>query len=201
MKLIAICTGSVAPLMFRTAAGDLKTVTSGIKKQVVSDLENPIAVAVGKLGLSGDEQCDLTVHGGLDKAVYMMPASHYPFWNAQRQDRGLEANLPWGFLGENLVIEGLDESVVKIGDEIRIGEVLMRVTQPRQPCYKFAIRMGYGAAPKQMVQAGNCGWYLSVIETGKIRPGDEMAHTPSNHPKTVLDQFRFITRKGQMDLL
>lgn len=201
MKLIAVCTGAVAPLMFRTASGELKTVTSGIKKQVVSDVQNPAPVSVGKLGLTGDEQCDLTVHGGLDKAVYMMPAQHYEFWNAQRLAKGLEANLPWGFLGENLVVEGLSEDQVKLGDEIRIGEVLMRVTQPRQPCYKFAIRMGYGAAPKQMVQAGNCGWYLSVIETGEIAAGEPLIHTPSNHPKSVLDQFRFLTRKGQMDLL
>lgn len=201
MKIIAICTGAVAPLIYRTASGDIKTVASGIKKSAVSTLTNPTAIEVKKLGLQGDEQCNLSVHGGLDKAVYMMPAEHYTFWKERLLEHKLDPNIDWGMLGENLVVEGLNEQTVRMGDEFEIGEVRLRVTDPREPCHKFAIRMGYGQAPKQMIQQGNCGWYLSVLNPGLLRAGDALVHKPNPHGKTVLEHFRFLTRKGQMDLL
>jgi MOSC domain-containing protein YiiM len=201
MKLIAICTGQVAPLVYRTASGQIKTEASGIKKQAVSTLEEPSSVELKKLGLEGDEQCNLSVHGGLDKAVYMMPAEHYAFWRDRRMENRLDADLPWGFLGENLVVEGLDEHSVRIGDELEIGGVRLRVTDPREPCHKFAIRMGYGAAPKQMIQQGNCGWYLRVLQPGQLQAGQDIRHTVNPQGKTVRDSFRFKTQKGQMDLL
>lgn len=201
MKLIAICTGLVAPLVYRTSAGDIRTEASGIKKQAVSTLDNPEMIEVNKLGLVGDEQCNLSVHGGLDKAVYMMPSVHYQFWKARRSEKNLEGEMPWGFLGENLVVEGIDEQSVRIGDEFELGEVRLRVTEPREPCHKFAIRMGYSAAPKQMVQQGNSGWYLRVIRNGSVHAGLTMRHFTNPQGKTVLEAFRFRTQKGQMDLL
>ena len=201
MKLIAICTGLVAPLVYRTSSGAIRTEASGIKKQAVSTVENPVSVELKKLGLNGDEQCNLSVHGGQDRAVYMMPSEHYAFWQARRAEKNLEAELPWGFLGENLVIEGLYETEVRIGDEFEIGEVRLRVTDPREPCHKFAIRMGYGAAPKQMIQQGNCGWYLRVVQAGQIQAGTALIHFVNPQGKTVLESFRIKTQKGQMDLL
>jgi len=201
MRLIAICTGLVVPLVYRTAAGDIRTEASGIKKQAVSTREKPEAVEVRKLGLEGDEQCNLSVHGGLDKAVYMMPSEHYTFWEARRSEKNLPGQLEWGFLGENLVVEGVDEQSVRIGDEFELGEVRLRVTEPREPCHKFAIRMGYSAAPKQMVQQGNSGWYLRVIQNGTIRAGMTMQHFINPQGKSVLEAFRLRTQKGQMDLL
>ncbi|MCQ8895646.1 MOSC domain-containing protein [Limnobacter humi] len=201
MKLLAICTGNVAPLLYRTAAGDVKTVASGINKKAVSTLHEPNLVELKKLGLQGDEQCNLSVHGGLDKAVYMMPAEHYSFWQLRRQTHNLDSNLPWGMLGENLVVEGLLENEVRMGDELEISGVRLRVTDPREPCFKFAIRMGYSNAPKDMVQQGNCGWYLRVVQTGTLKAGDSMIHHANPRGKTILEQFRFLTRKGQMDLL
>jgi MOSC domain-containing protein YiiM len=201
MKLIAICTGLVAPLVYRTASGAIKTEASGIKKQAVSSEENPSPVEVKKLGLEGDEQCNLSVHGGMDKAVYMMPAQHYDFWRARREEKGLDTDLPWGFLGENLVVQGLDETQVRIGDEFELGEVRLRVTDPREPCHKFAIRLGYGAAPKQMIQQGNCGWYLRVVQAGLIQAGMPLKHFENPRGKTVLEVFRQKTQKGQLNLL
>ncbi len=201
MKLIAICTGLVVPLVYRTAAGDIRTEASGINKQAVSTIEKPEPVEVRKLGLEGDEQCNLSVHGGLDKAVYMLPSEHYPFWEERRSEKNLDGKLPWGFLGENLVVEGLDEQTVHIGDEFELGEVRLRVTEPREPCHKFAIRMGYSAAPKQMVQQGNSGWYLRVIQSGTIHAGMEIQRFINPQGKSVLNAFRMRTQKGQMDLL
>lgn len=188
-------------MVYRTASGDIKTVATGIKKQAVSSLENPTAIEVKKLGLVGDEQCNLSVHGGLDKAVYMMPVEHYGFWQSRRLEHQLDPNLPWGMLGENLVVEGLLEHQVRMGDEFELDGVKLRVTDPREPCHKFAIRMGYGAAPKEMVQRGNCGWYLKVIQPGSLTAGGDFKHTSNPQGKTILEQFRFLTRKGQMDLL
>ena len=201
MKLIAICTGLVAPLVYRTASGAIKTEASGIKKQAVSTVDKPTPVELKKLGLEGDEQCNLSVHGGMDKAVYMMPAEDYDFWKARRAEKSLDTDLPWGFLGENLVVEGLNENNVRIGDEFELGEVRLRVTDPREPCHKFAIRMGFGAAPKQMIQQGNCGWYLRVVQAGTIQAGLALKHFANPHGKTVTDSFRLKTQKGQMDLL
>lgn len=203
MKVIAICAGQVAPMMYRTASGDLKTVASGIKKVAISSLDNPLPVSIQKLGVKTDEQSDLSVHGGLDKAVYMMPVEHYEFWKLRRAERNLSEDLPFGYLGENLVVEGLDEKSVRIGDEFQIGEVVLRVTDPREPCYKFAIKMGYGTAPKQMVQAGNCGWYTKVVKTGLMKAGDAISKVNDLGTKhlTVKEVFDRKTKKGQMDLL
>lgn len=201
MKLLAICTGVVAPMIYRTASGEIRTVASAIGKTAKSTLSNPTPVEVKPLGLAGDEQCNLSVHGGLDKAVYMMPAEHYSFWQLRRQAHNLDSNLPWGMLGENLVIEGLLEHEVRMGDEITIGDVVLRVTDPREPCHKFAIRMGYGAAPKEMIQQGNSGWYLRVVKPGTLAAGQGLALHSNPTGLTIREKFSQLTRKGQMDLL
>lgn len=201
MKLLAVCTGMVAPLVYRTASGEVKTEASGIRKSPVSTLESPQLIALGKLGLEKDEQCNLAVHGGIDKAVYMMPAQHYEFWRERRAERSLSIDLKFGQLGENLIVEGLSEESVYVGDEIEIGEVLLMVTDPREPCHKFAIRMEYGAAPKQMIQSGFSGWYLKVIRTGKLSAGQKVKVIPGPRRMTVLEKFRRMTKKGQLDLL
>ena len=97
-------------------------------------------VAVGPLGLAGDEQADLSVHGGLAKAVYAYPAAHYAFWQAQRRERGVslfDEALPPGFMGENLTIDGPLEHEVFVGDEWHFPDCVLCVAAPREPCFKF----------------------------------------------------------------
>ncbi len=148
-----------------------RTVRSAIRKQAV---EGP--VAVGPLGLAGDEQNDLSVHGGLSKAVYAMPQAHLAWWSAQQQAAGVslfETPLTPGLLGENLSLEGVDEQGVFMGDRLHFaGGVVLRVTEPRQPCAKFNAVLGYEHAAKQMVQSGRCGFYLSVHTPGHITAGE-----------------------------
>jgi MOSC domain-containing protein YiiM len=167
MKLLSIHAGKVAPL-FIGAQGQAQAVMSAICKQPVAG-----AVAVGPLGIAGDEQADLSVHGGLDKAVYLYPVEHHPFWAEQMAHalRGAAVPEP-GFFGENLCSAGLTESALWVGDRLRIGGVLLEVTEPRQPCFKFAARMGYAHAVKQMLQSGRSGVYLKVIEPGVLQAGD-----------------------------
>jgi MOSC domain-containing protein YiiM len=109
LRLLSVQVGRVAPL----SIGDQR-VMSGIRKRAVAG-----PVAVEALGLAGDEQADLTVHGGLAKAVYAYPTEHYGFWRERRRTLGLADDLPNGSLGENLTVQGLLESELFVGDVLR----------------------------------------------------------------------------------
>ena len=122
---------------------------------------------VTSLNLEGDQQADLTVHGGVDKAVYVYPSEHYDFWRRELP----EMDLPWSMFGENLTTEGLLEDV-HIGDRFRIGSAEFVVTQPRLPCYKLGIRFGRPDILKRMLQSGRTGFYLAVTTEGELGPGD-----------------------------
>lgn len=201
MKLLAVCTGEVQTLLFRSSHGESAKTQSAIRKSAISTLDHPAAVQVGKLGVAGDEQYDQQVHGGPYKAVYCLPSEHYPFWRERRAAKQLSTDLAWGFLGENLVVEGLMETEVRIGDEYQIGSALLRVTQPREPCYKFAVVMGYGAAAKHMVQQGGSGWYFSVVRAGEVQAGDSIELVQKGEGPTVRARFDQLMNKRQMDLL
>src|SRR5437763_4500083 len=95
-------------------------------------------VHVDRLNIEGDRQADLTVHGGVDKAIYVYPSEHYEPW--QRELERVE--MPWGMFGENLTTEGLTEDTVVIGEQWQVGQAVFTVVQPRQPCYKLALRFG-----------------------------------------------------------
>jgi MOSC domain-containing protein YiiM len=132
-------------------------------------------VAVRRLGLEGDEQADLSVHGGLAKAVYAYPAEHYPFWQtvrAQAQVSLWDEPVPPGTFGENLTIQGLLETDLWIGDRLRLPGCTLAVSEPRYPCFKFNAAMGFKQAAKLMVQSGFSGSYLLVLEPGSLQAGD-----------------------------
>jgi MOSC domain-containing protein YiiM len=132
-------------------------------------------VAVSALGLQGDEQADLSVHGGLEKAVYAYPAEHYGFWRDARQRAGvggIDIQLNHGAMGENLTLLGLLETDVWVGDVLRFAHCVLRVSQPREPCYKFNAAMGFNTAVKEMALSGFCGFYLSVDEPGTVQAGE-----------------------------
>jgi MOSC domain-containing protein YiiM len=176
--LLAIQIGQVRPLM----VGGRKLV-SAIGKTTVSG-----PIEVGVLGLAGDEQADLSVHGGLSKAVYALPSEHLPWWQAQRQAQGatmFEEALAPGFLGENLSLQGLLEKDIFVGDRLDFGDVVLRVTQPREPCGKFNAVMGYAQAAKDMVQSGRCGFYMAVEQTGRLQAGAPFQIIPGSRSVSV----------------
>ena len=147
-----------------------------------SPVLNPVRVAT--LNLEGDEQSDLTVHGGVHKAVYAYPSEHYPFW--RKEISGLD--LPWGAFCENFTTEGLLEEAVHIGDRLRVGSAEFIVTQPRMPCYKLGIRFGRPEIVKRFLQSGRSGFYLGVLEEGRISAGDSVELlTRDEHGVTVAD--------------
>ena len=159
----------------RTRIGE-RTILTAYGKQPVAQ-----AVPVLPLGLMGDEQADLSIHGGLEKAVYAYPSEHYAFWQAARREAGLgdiDDSLPPGSLGENLTLAGLLETGVWAGDVLKFPGCELRVTLPREPCYKFNAAMGFARASKLMAQTGFCGFYLAVKTPGVLRAGDAFEVVP-----------------------
>jgi MOSC domain-containing protein YiiM len=195
MRVISINIAQVGDL-FATRDSTRTRVVSAIHKQPVAG-----AVAVSRLGVAGDEQADLSVHGGLEKAVYAYPIEHYAFWNEQRAAALKTAQaLPPGSMGENLTIEGVLETDVWIGDRLRIGDAMLEVTEPRAPCFKFNAKMGFSHAAKIMTQSGFTGFYLRVVETGTMQAGDPIMLLPGRRD-TALASVNQWRRKGrQQDL-
>jgi MOSC domain-containing protein YiiM len=162
-------------------------VMSGIRKQAARG-----PVAVGALGLAGDEQADLTVHGGLSKAVYAYPVEHYEFWREHRRALGLSTDLPYGSLGENLTLSGVLETSLYVGDELRFPDCVLRVTQPRAPCYKLNAAMDDPTAVRTLARSGYSGFYLAVELPGSITAGQvfEVVAGPRGSPLMTL--FRSV---------
>ncbi|WP_197714023.1 MOSC domain-containing protein [Polynucleobacter necessarius] len=142
-----------------------KSVTSAIRKKVVSTLENTAQVDITVLGVKGDEQADLSVHVGIEKAVYVYTAEHYAFWNELlSRETKVPVSLQHGAIGENLTIEGLVETDVFVGDKLIIGDLEFAVVKLREPCFKFNAAVGHKGAGKTMLQSGFSGWYLRVLK-------------------------------------
>ena len=185
MKLLQVLTG-----VARQCQVDGQSYMTAIAK---SPVDGPLAVR--PLGLAGDEQADLTVHGGLSKAVYAYPLLHYAFWQTVRAQAQVAAPgeaLAFGALGENLTIDGLDETQLWIGDRLRLPGCTLAVSEPRQPCFKFNAAMGFPQASKLMAQSGYCGAYLGVLHPGTVQAGDEVALIPG--PREVNLRELFMAR-------
>lgn len=143
---------------------------------------------IGKLGVEGDEQADLTVHGGLEKAVYLYPYEHYEFWeNTLLNVLKKPIQLTPGAMGENLTTLGITENDLWVGDRIEMGEVLLEVTEPRAPCYKFAARMGFRHAVKHMLQSGFTGVYLKVVQQSSVQAKVNITLLPGPREVRIAD--------------
>ena len=201
MRLLSICAGKVVPL-FGNHHPDYKSVASAIRKKSVSNLEDPLSVEIHSLGVKGDEQADLSVHGGIEKAIYVYPAEHYAFWNEllTRETKKLTV-LKHGAIGENFTIEGLLETEVFIGDKLLIGDLEFVVVKLREPCFKFNTTLGYKGAAKAMVQSGFCGWYLRVLKTGTMAAGAQITIIPGARDTSIAEQNRnLLQHRNQQDL-
>ncbi len=161
---------------------------TAIAKQAVAG-----PVAVGPLGLAGDEQADLSVHGGLSKAVYAYPAEHYPFWQTVRAQARVslwdEALAP-GSLGENLTLGGLLETGAWIGDVLRFADCALAISEPRFPCFKFNAAMGFNQAAKMMSANSWCGFYLAVRVPGRVAAGEAFELIPGPREVGITELFR-----------
>jgi MOSC domain-containing protein YiiM len=158
MKILSVNVG-----LPREVSWQGKLVTTGIFKEPVNT-----PVMLRALNLDGDQQADLTVHGGVDKAVYAYPSEHYHYWRAELPG----VDLAWGMFGENLTTEGLLEEVIYIGDRFRIGETEVMVTEPRMPCYKLGIKFGRADIIKRFLASRRTGFYFAVVREGMVGTGD-----------------------------
>jgi len=160
--------------------------------------KNPVEglVPVSALNLAGDQQSDLSVHGGKEKAVYAYPREHYEYWR-----RELPAtDLSWGTFGENFTTEGLLEPDIRIGDRIRAGSAEFLVTQPRMPCFKLGIRFGRDDMVKRFLRSGLSGFYLAVVREGEVAQGDSIEFTKrDDHGVTVADIASLYARDREND--
>ena len=171
-------------------------------RQVLSAIsKTPVMgrIEVGKLGLAGDEQADLSLHGGLSKAIYAFPSEHYSYWREQLALVDATAALPYGGLGENLTLLGLLETDVYVGDELHFSDCILRVTEPRQPCFKFNAVMQDKLAAKKMARTGYSGFYLAVKQSGSIEAGDDFELLPGSRGTALTDLFKVSRLKTRND--
>ena len=142
-----------------------KTITTAIFKDAIDG-----AARIHTLGVEGDKQANLESHGGVTKAVYSYPSEYYDAWRRDLQ----EPDLPWGAFGENLTTEGLMEAQLSIGDTVRIGTAVLRVTEPRMPCQKLNVRFNRSDMVKLYHDSRTTGVYWAVVEEGEVRAGDDI---------------------------
>ncbi len=157
-----------------------KQVQTGIYKTPTNQ-----PIYLGKHDVKGDIVSDRKVHGGEFKACYIFSSNHYEYW------QNLYPNLNWeyGMLGENLTVSGLDETQVYIGDIYKVGEALVQVTQPREPCFKFGVKFGTQKVLKQFIEHGCPGTYLRVLEEGFVAKGDEFVLVEKAENSLTVHQF------------
>jgi len=181
MKLISANTGLPREITWKD-----QIVTTGIFKEPVAG-----RIALRRLNLDGDQQADLSVHGGPDKAVYIYPREHYGFWRNELSG----VDWQWGMFGENFTTEGLLENTVHIGDQYRLGSALVTVTQPRMPCYKLAAKFQRDDIIKRFLASGRTGFYVSVLQEGEVGGGDDIERIKQDeHHVAISDIIRLYAQ-------
>ena len=177
MRVVSVNVGEPRPVTYRG-----KTVQTGIWKHSVDG-----RIAIVGDNLVGDRQADLRVHGGRDKAIYGYPSEHYAWWRERLPD----ADLSWGAFGENLTVEGLSESEVRVGERFRVGDAELTITQPRTPCFKLGIKFARPQMVKEFLRSERSGFYFAIVRPGTIGAGDaiERVHAEPESP-TVTELVR-----------
>jgi MOSC domain-containing protein YiiM len=151
--------------------------------------------AVGFLGIEGDQQADLSVHGGPDKAIHHYPRDHYTWWRDRLPGRAVLDHV--GAFGENISTRALTERDVCIGDRFQLGTALVEVCQGRQPCWKQARRLGDKGVVAAMVKSGRSGWYYRVIEEGQVAAGDALVRVAHLHVEWSVERVSGIVIAGR----
>ena len=189
MKILSVNVG-----LPREVTWQGKLVTTGIFKEPVNT-----PVMLRTLNLEGDRQADLTVHGGVTKAVYAYPSEHYDYWRHELPGVDLFS----GMFGENFTTEGLLEEVIYIGDRFRIGETEVMVTEPRMPCYKLGIKFGRPDIIKRFLASRRTGFYFAVVRGGMVGAGDAIKLIGREQQEvSVADIFRlYAFEKDDLETL
>ncbi len=187
MKVLRVSVGTARPVQING-----RKVLTATGKQPV-----PGPVAARAMGLEGDEQADLSVHGGPSKAVYAYPSEHLGFWQTVRAQASVtlwDEPLPPGVMGENLLLEGITEDQLWVGDQLLLPNCVLAVSEPRFPCFKFNASMGFNQASKLMVQSGFCGSYMTVLQAGTLQAGDPITLQAGPREVNLRELFRSRVR-------
>lgn len=188
-KIASLNIGKSKPLAYRD-----RHIQSGFVKASVSN-----SVWLSETGLDGDEQADLSVHGGVEKAVCVYSSKHYPYW-----EQRLGRKLPEAAFGENFTTEGLTEPEVCIGDIFRVGAPghgpIVQVSQPRQPCFKLGARHNVAKLVLWVQESGATGFYFRVLETGEVRAGDAITLMERLHPRASVAEANRVMHQDKRDL-
>lgn len=152
-------------------------------------------VYLTKNNVTNDFVADTVHHGGIDKACYLYGLNNYQYWKNKYPDLDYE----YGIFGENITLDVLDESKLKIGDTFKIGDAIIQVSQPRQPCYKLGFRFNDQKIVNEFRLASCPGAYVRVLQDGKIKKGDALQLIESfNTTQTVLDIYRLVYKQTLM---
>lgn len=136
-------------------------------------------VWLGKTGFIGDEVGDKKNHGGPEKAVFTYPIKHYTYW---KEELALES-IDMGGMGENFAVLEMDEFTVFIGDTFKVGDAVIQVSQPRQPCWRPARRFGIVDLALRIQNTGFTGWYFRVLQEGYVQAGSDMQLMERPYPQ------------------
>jgi len=183
MKVTATNIGKKQEVIWRG-----KKVVTGIFKSPV-----PAGIFLEAEDVLDDAVVDRKYHGGIDKACYAYSEDYYDHW------KRLYPKLDWdfGMFGENLTLSNFDERFVSIGDTFQIGEAIVQVSEPRQPCFKLNVRFNSNAMVKAFMAFGHCGTYFRVLQNGWVRPGDSLQIIEKGTPQlSVYDVFQLLSNKG-----
>lgn len=161
MKILAVCRGSA-----ETLPG--KKYKTGINKMAVN-----APVLIDAHGIVGDAICNGELHGGLEQAIYIEGAETLAWWADE-----LGCPLEPGTFGENLVISGIDNRQIAVGDRFVAGDVVLEVTSTRIPCATFAAKMQDPKFPRRYMKAGRAGAYARVLHGGIIEAGQSVDYQP-----------------------
>lgn len=191
-RLVAVCTG--LPERRGTAgaadAFDRPWQSAIWKNQVAGP------VRIGAAGLDGDVQADTRVHGGPEKAVLAYAMRHYATtWSAVL---GAEQSVPGAF-GENLTIDGQDETTVAIGDVFAVGAVRLQVSQPRGPCWKLVRKFRRDDLIERVIAGGCTGWYLRVLEGGTVAAGQPIELVERPHAALTIATVNRVLHHRPLD--
>jgi MOSC domain-containing protein YiiM len=190
MTLVSVNCGLPRDVLWRG-----RTVTTSIYKEPVRG-----RVALRTLNLDGDRQADLSVHGGVSKAVYCYPAGHYEYWKKELPGR----ELPLGSFGENFTVAGLVEDSVHIGDRFTVGSAEVVVTEPRLPCYKLGVKFQSDQMVKRFLTSGRSGFYVAVLREGDVGAGDKIVMTkrePQSVPLPWITRLHFAKNYSREDIM
>lgn len=168
-----------------------QTIQTGIIKHQVN-----VPVLLEKEDVVNDHVLDRRFHGGQDKACYLYSADHYPFWKSKYPDLDWQ----WGMFGENLTVRGLSEADIHIGDIFQVGEAVVQVSQPRQPCFKLGIRFDNQKVVDDFWELPYPGVYVRVLQAGKVKAGDELFLVSSNPESLSVSQIFSIFRLNRTDM-